>query len=58
MRRLCTRLKASTTTKQLYLLALVNIYRRVKIDFKHAIKIFLKLHPQKLEVSNLVCDEI
>ena len=57
LRHLRTSLRASMTTKQLSSLAVSNIHRGVQLDFKRAEKIFLQLHPQTLNVSNLTLDE-
>ena len=43
------------TTKRLSSLAIINIHRRVQIDYKRAAKIFLELHPRK--ILNLIFDE-
>ena len=57
LRRLRTWLRASMTTKRLSSLAIINIHREAQIDQKRAVKIFLELHPRKLNVSNLIFDE-
>ena len=57
LQTLQTWLRASMTTKRLSSLTIINIPRGVQIDYKRAVKMFLKLHPQKLNVSNLIFDE-
>ena len=57
LQRLQTWLRASTTTKRLSFLAIINIQRGVQIDYRRAVKIFLELHPPKLKVSILIFDE-
>ena len=52
-----TWLRASMTTKRLSSLAIINIQRGVQIDYKSVVKIFLELHPRKLNVSNLLFNE-
>ena len=52
-----TWLRTSMITKRLSSLAIINIHRGVQIDYKRAKKIFLELHPRKLNVSNLISDE-
>ena len=47
-------LRASMAVKRLSSLAIININRGVKIDYKRAVKIFLELHLRKLKVSNLL----
>ena len=54
LRCLRTWLRASMTTKRFSSLAIINIHREVQIDYKHAVKIFLELHPRTLNVSNLI----
>ena len=57
LQRLQTWLRASMTTKTLSFLAVISIQRGVQIDYQHAVKIFLELHPPKLKVSILIFDE-
>ena len=45
------------TTKRLSSLAMTNILGGGNIYCKPALKIFLKLQPRKLKVSNLIFDE-
>ena len=49
-----TWLSTSMITKRLSSLAIIKIHRGVQIDYKRAKKIFLELHPWKLNVSNLI----
>ena len=52
-----TWLRASMTKKRLSSLTIINIQRGVQIDCKRPVKIFLELHPRKLNVSNLIFNE-
>ena len=55
--RLRTWLRVSMTTKRLSSSAIINIHRGNQINYKRAVKIFLELHPQKFNVSNLTFDD-
>ena len=57
LRRLRTWLRAFMTKKRLSSLAIINILREVQTDYKRAVKIFLEMHPRKLNFSNLIFDE-
>lgn len=54
IRRLRTWLRSSTTTERLSSLAIMNIHREQIIDYDEAVKLFLTLHPRKIEQSNLI----
>ena len=57
LRSLRTWLRASMITKRLSSLAIINIHREVQTDCKRTVKIFLELHPQKLNALNLIFHE-
>ena len=57
LRHLQTWLRATMITKRLSSLPIINSHRGVQIDYKRAVKIFLELHPRKLNVLNLIFEE-
>ena len=54
MRRLRTWLRASMTMERLSALAIMHIHRDRSVDYSEAVKLFMELHPRKIELKNLV----
>ena len=57
LRSLRTWLRVSMTKKRLSSSVIINIHRGNQINYTRAVKIFLELHPQKFNVSNLTFDD-
>ena len=58
MRRLRTWLRASMKIERLGSVAIMNIHRQEKVDYKHVFELFFQLHPRKIYLTNLLFDWI
>ena len=56
MRRLRTWLRASMKMERLGSVAIMNIHRQEKVDYKHVSELFFRLHPRKINLTNLLFD--
>ena len=54
MRRLRTWLGASMKMERLGSVAIMNIHRQEKVDYKHVSELFFQLHPRKVNWTNLL----
>ena len=56
MRRLRTWLRANMKMERLGSVAIMNIHRQEKVDYKHVSELFFQLHPRKINLTNLLFD--
>ena len=56
LRRLRNWLRSSMTCRRLSSLALMNIHYSHPVNYDTAVKIFLKMHPRRIELSNLLME--
>ena len=54
MRRLRTWLRSTMKSDRLSSLAIMNIHRHVKVDYKEAAKLFFTLYFRKIQESSLI----
>ena len=54
MRRLRTWLRSSMTMKRMGSIAIMNIHNDWPVDHEQAVKLFIELHPRKLNEKNLI----
>ena len=54
MRRHCTWLRSNMKTERLITLTIMNVHREVGVDYEKVVQLFLRLHPRKLDESNLL----
>ena len=56
LRRLRNWLRSSMTCRRLSSLALMNIHYAHPVNYDTAVEIFLKMHPRRIELSNLLME--
>ena len=54
MRRHRTWLRSNMKTERLTALTIMNVHREVEVDYEKVVALFLRLHPRKLDESNLL----
>ena len=54
MRRHRTWLHSTMKTERVTALTIMNVYREAEVDYEKAVQQFLRLHPRKLDESNLI----
>ena len=56
LHRLRNRLRSSMTCTRLTSLALMNIHYAYPVNYDTAVEIFLKMHPRRIQLSNLLME--